>query len=269
MRYTINSDGSQSNLTAFINGEVYACDSSNPYWSEIMDAVRANDGALIPFFIDLAERAAQQFRKVTDRVAVNFGTVTFDGDVVDNSLTHAILRAMNSGDDFTPLVNFMEKVYQNPNKHSRESLYTWLSDRDFTITTDGDLVCYKGISTDGLSTHSGPGIVNGVHQNGRLDNSVGNVVEMKRSQVTHDPATLCSAGLHVATFDYANSWDSRTVKVIVNPRDVVSVPTDGAGDKMRVCRYRVAEEISAPVNSFIDTATFDEWDDEPYEGYVR
>ena len=32
----------------------------------------------------------------------------------------------------------------------------------------------------------------------------------------------------------------------MNPRDVVSVPVDCAGEKMRVCRYKVLETIDAP-----------------------
>lgn len=268
MRYTINSDGSQSNLTAFIDGEVYACDSSNPYWSDILLAVQNNDGALIPFYIDLANRAALEFRKVTDRVSVNYGTVTFDGDEVDNSLTQAILRAMREGNDFTPLVNFMEKVYQNPNRHSRESLYTWLADRPFTITQDGDLIAYKGVNSNLTSTHSGPGIVNGVVANGHLDNSVGNVVEMKRSSVQHDPSQSCSVGLHVASWDYASSWSPTRLKVLVNPRDVVSVPTDSNLQKMRVCRYKVLSLVEGAVETFYDA---DDDFDEVYEdeGFIR
>jgi hypothetical protein len=37
------------------------------------------------------------------------------------------------------------------------------------------------------------------------------------------------------------------VEIHTNPRDVVSVPTDGGGEKVRVCRYRVAAVVRTPL----------------------
>jgi hypothetical protein len=51
--------------------------------------------------------------------------------------------------------------------------------------------------------------------------------------------------LHVATFDYAQkfaSGDDRLVEVHVDPSDVVCVPEDYNGTKMRVCAFKVVAE---------------------------
>jgi len=264
MRYNLVRDGEVSNLTAFIDGEIYVCDSTHPYWEQIQDALIEDDEQAIPEFINLASRAATQFRAVTERVSVANGVVRFDGDVVDNALTAAILRSMDEGEDIAPLALFMEKCYTNPNRHSRDNLFTWLSTHDFTINDRGNLIGYKGVRDDLTSCSSGPGIVNGVHVDGHLDNSVGNVMEMARSRVQHDPSQGCSTGLHVGTWDYASGFGSTTLKVEVNPRDVVSVPTDCSWAKMRVCRYRVLEVIARPVTTFLDEPSDwdDDWDDD-------
>lgn len=261
MRYKLATDGERKNLAVVIDGDIHVTDNSHPYWNEILDAVLSERESEIPALIDLATQAATQFERVTERVAVANGVVTFDGDVVNNSLTEAIARAMRQGLPFDNLARFMDKVYQNPNKHSRSNLYDWLSTHAFTINERGNLVCYKGVSNDLKSISSGPGIVNGEHVSGHLDNSVGNVVEMARSDVQHDPSEGCSVGLHVGTWDYASRFGhGSTLKVEVNPRDVVSVPTDCSWAKMRVCRYRVLEATIAPVESLYDEA--DDYDDD-------
>jgi len=263
MRYYLISEGDREALTVVHDGDMFQCDSTHPYWDEIREGTLAGDPEVLDL-LDMGKAAATRFERVTERVSVDRGIVYFDGDPVDNSLTQAIVRAMQEGADFKGLALFMEKVYQNPNRHSRQSLYTWLADRDFTITSDGNLIAYKGVNPDGTSIHSGPGIVDGVEMNGNLPNAVGSVLEMARSSVAHDPAVGCSVGLHVGTWDYASSFSrGRVLKVIVNPRDVVSVPTDCSWAKMRVCRYKVAEVIEAPVETLLDEESdWDDWDED-------
>jgi hypothetical protein len=264
MRYQINHEGGHANLALYLDGQLYAVGDSHPYWEDILDALRYGDGESVTELIDLATAASNRFRKVTDRVAVSEGgVVTFDGDVIDNSLADAIVRAMRNHDDadFLGLSLFMENVYQNPRKHSRDNLFDWLRTHDFSITPDGMLVGYKGVSNDLTSISSGPGIVNGVAVNGHLDNSVGNVLEMARSSVEHDPSRGCSVGLHVGTWSYASSFGPKVLKVLVNPRDVVSVPTDCGWEKMRVCRYKVHSVIDNPVTSFVDSSWDDDWNE--------
>lgn len=215
---------------------------------------------------NIAQTVAQRFDRLSDRVTVAHGTIYFDGDPVESGLTKQILRFLDEGEDFSPLVNFFEKVQSNPNDHSRTQMYDWLNNHDFTILANGDVLGYKGVrkQADGslVSGYSGRAIVNGQTVNGHIPNAVGSVVEMPRSEVMHDPSSACSSGLHFGTYRYAQSYASGAMlKVAVNPRDVVSVPTDAGGEKMRCCRYRVLEVIDAPVNTAIDHA----WDDDEYE----
>jgi len=260
VRYNLVSEDNFQTLTVVIDGKMVQCDSTHPYWEAIRQSLMDNDGDNIVRLVDIATQAALQFERVTERVSVNNGIVRFDGDVVDNSLTNAIVRSMREGQDIKPLALFMEKVYQNPNRHSRDNLFTWLKTHDFTINAVGNLIAYKGVTGSGASWHTGPGIVNGRHMVGHLPNDVGSVIEMARSDVQHDPSVGCSTGLHVGTYDYASTFGSIVLKVEVNPRDVVSVPTDCLWAKMRVCRYRVLARIENPVATFLDEPS--DWDDD-------
>lgn len=232
-------------ITVFANDDVFTINDRHPNYHKVKEAVLSDDDtADFATLTDLSRAIDSAFRRVSERVAVKDGNVYFDGDVVDNALTRQVLRFIEAGvDDFRPLVSFYEKVQQNPNGHSREQLFTWLAERDFTITDDGDFLAYKGLSTDGKSIHSGPAIVDGKPFNGRVPNAVGSVIEMARSGVQHDPGRGCSTGLHAGTYEYANSFGQSLVKVRINPRDVVSVPTDCGGQKLRTCRYEVLEQV--------------------------
>lgn len=271
MLYQMFKDTDGTTLTVKVRKDGYTqlltCrDKDNPYWDRIvMEVLHGDDEQTVVRLIDLAAEAARRFEAVTERVTVRGGTVHFDGDPVDTTLADAIMRGFNEGDDaFRGLAAFMDNIAQNPRKHSRENLYDWLrADPDgFSITPEGMILGYKGVRNDLTSCNSGPGIVNGVERNGHLDNSVGNVVEMKRSDVQHDPTVACSFGLHVGTWDYASSFGSRTVKVLVNPRDVVSVPTDCGGQKMRTCRYKVVEaDATSRVQTLVTESYDNDWDE--------
>jgi len=272
MKYLIARQDGIKSLSVVLeseNGtEIHSVTNSNPFWEDIVDAILDNDEDTVRELItDIPSGVNRTFQSVTERVSLKDGVVYFDGDPIHNSLADAIARAEGK-EELLSLARFMEKCYTNPRKHSRDNLFDWLNTHDFTITVDGDLVGYKGVNDNLRSLSSGPGIVNGVETNGNLDNAIGNVLEMARSSVEHDPSRGCSTGLHVGTWEYASGFGPRTLRVIVNPRDVVSVPTDCSWAKMRVCRYTVDAEIDQPNTSFVyhDEDSEDYWGED--EGWV-
>lgn len=270
----IGSATGEGNVVAFIPGDPMplAAHSSHPNYERIVALLQGSDPA-IPVedfrrLFDVAQAVADKFARLSERVTVSGGHVYFDGDEVHTSLTKAIIRFLDGDeDDWRPLVSFFENVQANPNVHSREQLYDWLEAHDFTLSRDGMIVGYKGVMKDDngdlVSVHSGRAIVDGNVVSGHIPNAVGSVVEMPRSEVMHDPSQACSRGLHVATFSFAQSWsrNGAMLKVLVNPRDVCSVPTDGGGQKVRVCRYKVESIINEALAVPLDSSY---WDDEDY-----
>lgn len=211
--------------------------------SGIYDEERA---AQIEELANIEIAVSNKFEKITDRVSVANGNVYFDGDILHNAITNHILRYLQGGYPFEHLARFLEKLYQNPNAHSRQQLYEWLDARNFTITEDGDIYAYKGLTGEGKSIHSGGAIVDGEDVKGQVPNEVGSTIELGRSKVQFDPSVGCGVGLHVGTYDYASSFSrGRIVGVTVNPRDIVSVPTDSGAQKVRTCRYKVVDVIES------------------------
>jgi len=246
MLYELISTGNGSAITVLQGGKVYTATNNHPAFAQIIEGVIKDDPQVFGLF-DLAEQARQAFEKVSDRISISDGRVYVDGELVDNSLSAQISRFQKQGIyDFVPLVNFYEKVLQNRNGNSREQLYTWLNDRNFTITEDGDFIAYKGLKDDLTSVHSGEAIVDGQTVYGNVPNSVGSIVEMPRNRVNANAFEGCSTGLHAGTWEYASSFAPRVVKVKINPRDVVSVPQDCDFQKLRTCRYEVLAEIANP-----------------------
>lgn len=267
LTYHLTGNGGRSSITIFLPGgaPIVATD-EHPNFAKLRDGASA--GTLTAeeatSLADLSAEADIRFSRVTDRVAVAGGHVYFDGDEVHGALADQIARFIEADeDDWKPLVAFMEKIAQNPQEHSRAQLYDWLSKRDFTITPDGDFIAYKGVMKDGtdnlVSITAGPAIVNGRSVNGQVPNPLGGIIEIARSYVAFDPAQGCSRGLHVGSYEYAH-WFARgaLLKVKVNPRDVVSVPTDCNWEKMRVCRYKVIELIDAPDTVPVDWSLADD-----------
>lgn len=237
---------------------MYTANTNHKNWEQIVAGVVADDPSVARLF-DATEAVAERFERLTDRISVAHGKVYFDGDVINNAVTEQILRFLEADEDFMPLVNFLDKVSLNPEPHSREQLYGWVAARpSITITEEGDLIAYKGLLRDSneqgdfyRSVYSGVAIVNGEVYNGQIPQRIGDTVEMPRSQVEFDPTQGCSTGLHAGTFSYANGYGDSRVKVAINPRDVVSVPTEHQEQKIRVCRYVVIDvadtEIDTPL----------------------
>ena len=265
LHYTLvkNEEGEQ-NLTVFFPGKgMKPAHSTHPNWDAILAGVLADDPSVIDLF-DVAITAGTKFENLSERVSVANGKVFFDGTEMASALTDQIVEFCRQGvDDWKPLVSFYEKIETNPNPHSREHLFKFIEANQepesgaFTITPDGDFIAYKGVESDGnggfQSTFAGKAIVDNVVVEGKIPNKVGSTVQMPRDEVIFDPHNHCSVGLHVGTFDYAESYGrgGAMLKVLVNPRDVVSVPNDSR-EKMRVSRYTVLEIIEAPTRSAVD-----------------
>lgn len=264
-----------SNVTAFFPDEqepIKSADSHHPYWNDILTGLRSGDADVYSLF-DVKGGLKKKLDRLSDRVDFDGEIVFFDGSPVNDALAQQIARFLEQGvSDWEPLVKFWEKVATNPSEHSRENLYRWLATHDFSVTVDGDIVGYKGVKlVDNVykSIHAGPAYVDGVHVNGNVPNQPGTVVSMPRADVTENPAIGCHVGLHVGTWDYASGFAQGAVlEVHVNPRDVVSVPTDCDDAKMRVSKYTVAGKVEGYYVNAVVIPEEDFFDDDEWEGDV-
>ena len=229
------------------------------------------DAGTVRALVDPRSSVESYITRVSDRVSFRGSELLFDGDPVNTSLASTIIRLATEDESGDPakLIKFLENLMNNPSEHSREQLYDWIAPRDITITQDGHFLAYKGLREDFTSINSGPGIVNNVEYTGstHLDNTPGNVVEFSRSKVVANSSIGCAVGLHAGTHEYASGFaEGKLVLVKINPRDVVSVPTDCDAQKLRVCRYEVLEEVQEKVDRVLwDYSSIEEDSDPEYD----
>lgn len=252
-------------VTAFNSASatpVYTADERHPHFARILEGLREGDPRVWEWF-DVASGVINAFNVITDRVSYDGKNVLFDGDPVHSVLAEQLSRAIEYGDpeNYKALALFWEKLESNPTEHSRVQAYDWLSCHKFQITPEGDVVGFKGVvsTKDGYKSWASSaikgtpsGYVNGVpiKELSQIPQKVGDIVTMPRSEVAHDPREACKRGLHVATHGYAQGYGDTVLEVHVNPRDIVSVPTDGHGAKVRACRYTVARVASGAVSTY-------------------
>lgn len=159
------------------------------------------------------------------------GIVMFDGERLHPTLEGRFNQSRSLGLPLEPFKNFITNLSKNPTPSARTSLYKFLEHNGHPITRSGCFIAYKSVRDNLTDWHTG-----------KIDNSPGTVVSMPRDKVVEDPETTCASGLHVAAWVYAKDFGKGDKQVIleieVDPRDVVSVPNDYDGTKMRVCRYR-------------------------------
>lgn len=262
--------GDISVVTVVVNDVPYTAASTHPNYKEIINRAADSDESVVELF-DVSEVVAKKFEQVSERVSIKGGHVYFDGMKISSDLNDQIIEFHKAGENFMPLVNFYEKIEQNPNPDSRNQLYAWLKAHKFTITPEGDLLGYKGVALDSdgnyVSVKHGRAIVNGEEVNGAIPNAIGSVVTMPRDQVEFNPGVGCSYGLHVGTWEYARNWANGAVlEVVVNPRDVVSVPHDCGAQKLRTCRYVVTgvteNDYGTPLRA---ASTYEDFAYEDYE----
>lgn len=240
-----------------VDGELHTIVDSHINFDKIIDELRSSSASTqkLKQLIDVRKSIEYTYLQLTELVEIKNDRIYFDNEPADEAISSAIMQGMQSSneEDSVALARFLERLASNPSNHSKEQLYNWLRDRNFSITEDGMLIGYKGVRSDFTSKFSGKAVIDGRDVEGHIPNRPNTTISMGRSEVTFDPNVACAYGLHVGTYSYASSWagSGRTLAVLVNPRDVVSVPTDCQAQKMRVSRYRVLHEVDGPINSFV------------------
>ena len=166
------------------------------------------------------------------------GQVFLHGETrpVDRIVAEKLIAFTREAQPYQILISFWKNLSENPSEWARKQLYGFLSKNKHPITDDGMFVAYKKVRMND------DGVLKDIHS-GEFINNIGHIVQMKRELVDPNPNQTCSTGLHVASFDYANSHYGSSndvlLTVLVNPKDVVAVPADYNNQKMRVCEYAV------------------------------
>ena len=216
------------------NDELFTIDRSDSRYDKVLDLIKADKLELIPDVIDIVAAFKKAGMDLID------GLVHIDGVALPNELSKRIVAFRDLELPTKPLLNFWNNLKSNPSFNSRKMLYQFLEHNGHPLTEDGCFIAYRGVTSDFKDCHTRT-----------FDNSIGAVCEVPRDAVDDNPNNTCSSGLHVACHDYAKGFGPKLIKVKVNPFDVVCVPVDYNGTKMRVSKFEVLSECENVDNSQI------------------
>ena len=243
-KYIIANDGT---VTAIVSGQTYCFGKSHPNYNKLINHLKNNNIEHFEAAYDIVSHVnsyCEGYVNCTD------GSLTWDGIKMPSMFTHTILDMVKQGFPFEPMLNFLDNLSQNPSDHAVVELFDFMENKNMPITYDGCFLAYKAVKNDYKDIYSGT-----------FDNTVGNICSVPRTKVDNNRDNGCGAGLHVGAIDYAKSYGgidtddldggknddggNRLMICKVNPRDVVSVPTDSKFQKLRCCRYEVVAEFDS------------------------
>jgi bifunctional DNA-binding transcriptional regulator/antitoxin component of YhaV-PrlF toxin-antitoxin module/translation initiation factor IF-1 len=220
---------SNDSVNVVFDDGVVSVRKDNLMFKDLVAALNTFDYNEATKLVDIAGRIKATSDK---RINVNNGIIYIKGDALPDALSKIILSFLDNKLNVEPLYRFWQNLKKNPSQESRNDLYGFLAANKIPITADGCFVAYKMVDENYKDSYT--------HT---ICNKVGKVVKMKRDKVNADRNQTCSNGLHVAAFAYANTFGSgHLMEIKINPKDVVSVPTDYNQQKMRVCEYKVVRE---------------------------
>ena len=223
----------KNQYTVIIENKSYQFDPSHADYSVLVDCVKTGDSEE---FLNVFNTGTKVENWSEGDFRFENGVLWYEDEQVHDVITGRIVEMLKGGFDHTPMLAFLERLYQNPSYRAINELYTFLQHKFLPITPDGYFLAYKAVGPDFKDKYSGT-----------FDNSVGKTVKISRRKVDDNCDVGCSYGLHVGAIDYVKSYGGAGDKVVickVNPADVVSVPLDSQHQKVRCCRYEVVGEYA-------------------------
>lgn len=242
MKYLIANDG---NVTAIVSGQTYNFGKTHPNYNKLITHLKNNNVEHFEAAYDIISHVNSYCEGY---VNCDHGSLNWNGITMPDMFTGTIIDMVRQGFPFEPMLNFLDNMSQNPSDHAIVELFDFMENKHMPITMDGCFLAYKAVGPNFMDLYSGS-----------FDNSVGSVCEIPRNKVDNNRSNGCGKGLHVGAIDYAKSYggidldddsgsdDGGNQLVIckVNPRDVVSVPTDAKFQKLRTCRYEVVAKFDS------------------------
>jgi hypothetical protein len=169
------------------------------------------------------------------RVKITPEGVTFGGQPVGGYMAERLAAMAGAGINVTPWMLFMDNLQENPQNDIRDDVFKWMEAGKMPISEDGCIIAFKKVRRDYKDVHSG-----------KLDYSVGQVVQMSREQCDTNRHQTCSTGLHFCSADYLRNFGGERVMIVkIDPRDVTAIPSDYNNSKGRCCRLEVTGELSS------------------------
>jgi hypothetical protein len=219
-----------NNIVVVIRNVPHTISKTHVTYQKVKDAIKAGDWETVENIIE-PKKAVLNYGQ--GNIQIQGEKMFWKNTEMHGAIVDRMIQMLQEDFPVEPLVLFMENLMQNPSFRAVNELYGFLEKNNLPITPDGHFLAYKKVREDYKDCYSG-----------KFDNSVGQVVEMERNQVNDDKNQTCSSGLHFCSQGYLNHFGGERVMILkINPRDVVSIPTDYNNSKGRCARYEVVGEV--------------------------
>lgn len=259
MKYIVNATG----ITFFHQGKPIKIDKNTARYAKIVRAFDLPESEQEDKIFAILEEQSEEFSK--DGFEIRGNAVSYLGEELPEVLAQKIISIINDGLPVKLFAKFWENLQENPSSSSVRELYEFLAYKELPITEDGCFLAYKGVSNDfwSISGNTKTKVIKGqVDKSGRILNTVGSEIEVKRWDVDDNRENHCSFGLHVGSLDYARDFGQTVLVVKVNPKDVVSVPNDCHCQKCRVSAYKVIDIFEQPIEASVTNENGEEIESE-------
>lgn len=189
------------------------------------------------------------------------GILTINGVKFNNKLSKKIAQLYFDGYPIEAYYKLIKKIAHNPERAVQSGLLDFIASNDLPITTDGRFLAYKVTRADGFDCHSGT-----INYLEHFKNN--KPITMKRSEVDKSRGVCSGRGLYFASIGYYSdnghySGGGKRFLLVIDPSDVVSIPTTYENSKGRACKMTVVKEIQfgdgddiPKSTSIIDLATW-------------
>jgi hypothetical protein len=249
MKYIIN----QTGIVLFMNNKPQKFVSSDPKYAAVIAALRLPSDQQESAINKALEEGCPNLDIAQKGFQVNVATqeVAYHGELLPAPLARKVFSLIEQNLPVTLLEKFWENLKKNPSYNSVRELYDFLSYKELPITEDGCFLAYRGLQEDFYSVRGNTStkvLQGNVNSQGQIYNGVGEHIEVERNCVDDDRNNHCSFGVHAGSWQYASEWSQgKMVVVKINPKDVVSVPSDYNCQKLRCCAYTVVSEVKAEI----------------------
>lgn len=231
---------SNQSLTFYVKGKPHSLVRDHASYAKARELLQAPGDHDVDHLLALVDVRQALLRESQGRIVFDGDDIIFQGKPLHNVWVDKILDFRDAREDFSPIWNALDRLVHNPTPAAIERLPVFLERTKLGFLPDGRFIAFKGVQSDYCSAHASPDGTRFTHQ-------IGDKPRMPREQVDADPNQTCSTGLHVGAPGYVRQHYSggtyALVLVAVDPVDVVAVPTDYNGEKMRVCGYEVIDHL--------------------------
>lgn len=220
-----------------LDGVPYPVSMADRRFLAVKEALFDQDEEALKQLLSIKGRADDLFLKLAEEgIEGEDGDFTYLGNPIPMNLAEYLRAAIDDG-NYQSVVNFIKRLFDNPNHDTRMRLFEFLDVNKLPILDDGCFLAFKVVCPGYLDKHS--------HS---VDNSPGTTVPFfPWSKVDTDNTVTCSRGYHASSKEYLSVFYSpgdRIVAVAIDPSSVAAVPVDYNNSKLRCRGYTVLADIT-------------------------